>query len=60
MDACKVSRNTVFGDMRIVIQKLREYDLDLKYEAKKGYEVCGDAVRKCALFFILQYLEAFI
>ncbi len=52
MDACKVSRNTVFGDMRIVIQKLREYDLDLKYEAKKGYEVCGDAVRKCALFFL--------
>lgn len=52
MDVCQVSRNTVFGDMRIVIQKLREYDLDLKYEAKKGYEVCGDAVRKCALFFL--------
>lgn len=52
MDACKVSRNTVFGDMKIAIQKLRKYELDLKYESKKGYEVVGDAVRKCALFFL--------
>ncbi|WP_242821423.1 BglG family transcription antiterminator [Candidatus Arthromitus sp. SFB-rat-Yit] len=52
MDVCKVSRNTVFGDMKIAIQKLRKYELDLKYESKKGYEVVGDAVRKCALFFL--------
>lgn len=52
MEVCKVSRNTVFGDMRVVVQKLHEYDLELKYESKKGYEVVGDAVRKRALFFL--------
>lgn len=36
MEACQVSRNTVFGDMRVVVQTLHEYDLELKYESKKG------------------------
>ncbi len=52
MDVCIVSRNTVFGDMRVIVQTLHEYDLDLKYESKKGYRISGDAIRARALFFL--------
>lgn len=52
MEACQVSRNTVFGDMRVVVQTLHEYDLELKYESKKGYKVVGDVIRTRALFFL--------
>ena len=52
MEVCQVSRNTVFGDMRIVTQRFHEYGLILKYEPKRGYEVAGDAVRARALFFL--------
>ena len=51
-DILQVSRNTVFGDIKAVIQTLREYELDLKYEPKKGYWVAGDPVRARALFFL--------
>lgn len=52
MEACRVSRNTVFGDMRVVVQQLHEYDLELKYESKKGYVIVGDIVHVRALFFL--------
>lgn len=52
MEVCQVSRNTVFGDMRVVVQKLHEYDLELKYESKKGYKVVGNVIRARALFFL--------
>lgn len=52
MEICQVSRNTVFGDLRVVVQQLHEYDLELKYESKKGYRVVGDTVRVRALFFL--------
>ncbi len=49
---CQVSRNTVFGDLRVVVQTLHEYDLQLKYESKKGYRIEGDVIRMRALFFL--------
>lgn len=52
MEYCQVSRNTIFGDLRVVVSQLREYDLALEYETKKGYLVTGDAVRIRALFFL--------
>lgn len=52
MEVCQVSRNTVFGDMRVVVQTLHEYDLELKYASKKGYAVVGDVIRMRALFFL--------
>lgn len=52
MDVCQVSRNTVFGDMRIVVKQLNEYGLEVKYESKKGYRIVGDIIRMRALFFL--------
>lgn len=51
-DLLQVSRNTVFGDIKVAIQKLREYDLDLEYKPRTGYEVVGDPIRARALFFL--------
>lgn len=51
-EACQVSRNTVFGDLRVVVKQLHEYDLELKYESKQGYRIVGDAIRVRALFFL--------
>ncbi|WP_455714706.1 BglG family transcription antiterminator [Anaerosporobacter sp.] len=52
MEVCQVSRNTVFGDMRIVVNQLNEYGLEVKYESKKGYRIVGDIIRMRALFFL--------
>lgn len=52
MEACQISRNTVFGDLRVVVKQLHEYDLELKYESKQGYRIVGDAIRTRALFFL--------
>lgn len=52
LDQLEVSRNTLFGDMRVVTNTLHDYDLDLKYETKKGYRIEGDSVRVRALFFL--------
>ena len=51
-EICQVSRNTIFGDLRVVVQQLQEYGLELKYESKQGYRIVGDAVRVRALFFL--------
>lgn len=52
LDQLEVSRNTLFGDLRVVTNMLREYDLSLEYEAKQGYRIDGNAVRVRALFFM--------
>lgn len=34
-DSLRVSRNTIFNDLRVVVKQLQDYDLSLKYESKK-------------------------
>ena len=50
MEYFQISRNTIFGDLRIVSSRLKEHDLELWYDSKKGYKVLGDIVRVRALF----------
>ena len=50
-DSLRVSRNTIFNDLRVVVKQLQDYDLSLKYESKKGYLIKGDCVRIRALFY---------
>lgn len=52
MNDCDVSRNTIFNDLKVVTNKLQEYDLTLSYEARKGYQIQGDTIRKRAIFFL--------
>lgn len=52
MEACQVSRNTIFGDLQAVVSQLQNYDLNLKYESKRGYIIAGDIVRGRALCFL--------
>lgn len=52
MSLCEVSRNTVFNDLKVVGNKLLEYDLSLTYENRKGYQIQGDTIRKRAIFFL--------
>lgn len=54
-DCCGVSRNTVFNDLQVVIAQLKEYELKLEYENKKGYVIVGDCIRIRALFFLYFY-----
>lgn len=49
---CQVSRNTIFNDLRVVVNQLNKYNLSLKYESKKGYQIEGDVIRVRALFFL--------
>lgn len=51
-DSLRVSRNTIFNDLRVVVKQLQDYDLSLKYESKKGYLIKGDCVRIRALFIL--------
>lgn len=54
-DCCGVSRNTVFNDLQVVIAQLKEYELKLEYENKKGYMITGDCIRIRAIFFLYFY-----
>lgn len=56
IDLCHVSRNTVFGDIKIAIRRLKEYSLELNYESKCGYYITGNPIQIRALF-ILYYEE---
>lgn len=49
---CQVSRNTIFNDLRVVVNQLQDYNLTLEYESKKGYRIVGDIIRIRALFFL--------
>ncbi len=50
IEECMVSRNTIFNDLRIVVNQLQSYDLKLEYESKTGYRITGDTVKIRALF----------
>lgn len=52
---CQVSRNTIFNDLRAVVNQLQEYNLTLEYESKKGYRIGGDEIQVRALFFLYFY-----
>lgn len=52
MNTCLVSRNTIFTDLQAVISQLTIYQLELKYEKKKGYWIDGDPIRVRAIFFL--------
>ena len=52
MGACLVSRNTIFGDIKILIRQLHEYNTKLSYEPKTGYKITGDVIHVRALYFL--------
>lgn len=52
MEVCQVSRNTVFNDVRILVQQLHEYNLELTYTPKGGYKIEGDIIHVRALYFL--------
>ena len=52
MDACKVSRNTIINDLKIVQRITSSYGLEFKYSVKKGYFIAGNVIRKRAVFFL--------
>lgn len=47
---CKVSRNSIFNDLKSVRERLNRYDLVLSYENQLGYEIKGDVIKKMAVF----------
>lgn len=49
---CQVSRNTIFNDLRVVVNQLQKYNLTLAYESKRGYRITGDVISIRALFFM--------
>ena len=53
MEYFRISRNTIFGDLRVVSSRLKEHDLELWYDSKSGYKVVGDMVRIRALFTLI-------
>lgn len=56
---CKVSRNTIFNDLQVVIKQLQKYDLNLEYRSKKGYLITGDAIKVRTVFLLnFQGLES--
>lgn len=48
----EVSRNTIFNDLKVVTKLLEQYDLNLDYQTKTGYQIKGDPVRIRALFLM--------
>lgn len=52
MDYCKVSRNTIFNDLQVVVNQLQKYDLNLEYQSKKGYQIAGDIIKVRAVFLL--------
>ncbi|MFV0393861.1 MAG: BglG family transcription antiterminator [Coprobacillaceae bacterium] len=49
---CKVSRNTVINDLKIVDRELQKYGLEISYENKVGYRIVGDFTKKVSVFFL--------
>ena len=52
MQYFEVSRNTIFGNLKMVTEQLAKYDLTLEYQPKTGYYISGDPVRIRALFLL--------
>lgn len=56
---CRVSRNTIFNDLQVVINQLQKDDLRLEYRSKKGYLITGDAIKIRTVFLLnFQGLES--
>ncbi|MDO4556490.1 MAG: helix-turn-helix domain-containing protein [Lachnospiraceae bacterium] len=51
IDCCRVSRNTIFRDLKIVKEQLKEYGLDLVY-SNHGYSILGDSCQIKIVFFL--------
>ena len=49
---CRVSRNTIFNDLQVVINQLQKDDLTLEYRSKKGYIITGDAIKIRTVFLL--------
>lgn len=50
MEYCNVSRNTIFNDLNMVESELKNFELKLFYEPKKGYRIEGDVVKVRAAY----------
>ncbi len=53
MNLCNVSRNTIISDLKVVVTKLKESNLNLVYENKEGYRIKGDVIKKRSVFFLM-------
>lgn len=45
-----VSKNTIFIDMKIVREKLKEYNIECKFISGKGYLINGEELEKRKVF----------
>lgn len=52
IECFEVSRNTIFKDLKIVIEQLEQYELKLDYRPRTGYQITGEPVRIRALFML--------
>lgn len=52
VDFCSVSRNTIFNDLRVVVNQLQDYDLKLEYESKQGYRIVEDEIKIRAVYLM--------
>ena len=52
IDACQVSRNTIFSDIKILVSQLHEYNAKLSYAPKTGYKITGDVIHVRAIYFL--------
>lgn len=53
-DYCKVSRNSVFNDLKVVKNQLMKYGLKLDYQQKKGYSIKGNEIN-IRVFYLQTY-----
>ena len=53
-DYCKISRNSVFNDLKVVENKLMKYGLKLDYQQKKGYFIKGNETN-IRVFYLQTY-----
>ncbi len=52
IECFKVSRNTLFADLKSVAEELGKYGLALEYQPKTGYQIAGNPVTVRALFML--------
>lgn len=53
-DYCRVSRNSVFNDLKVVKNQLMKYGLQLDYQQKKGYSIKGNEIN-IRVFYLQTY-----
>jgi len=60
-DKLAVSRNTIFLDMKMVKEKLMDYNISFEYVSKSGYIVQGDGkITRSVFMYFLSYLYPLI